>query len=650
MSIAYSTQTTVEKKNKISELLSGYWGNDVWDCRDSFFDSLRSEKWNFPKKTIDFSGFRQSIRNEIKYMYAYQLKEEKIKLTTVFSYGVALKHFAEFLSKQYPHITSIAEIPHAKVLLQWRSFLIDRGIKINDKGELTSHYKAIFNQLYSFFVNLYDTRDEYEKDVWDCRNIPGAKITENKSQYLLDFSNVPLEFRELAKRYIKYRTTNNSQNQCTVDIVALRLFFNHIHSQEPTWKDLTMLTRKHMENYLAWYRGHTEGMVAMHIKCLVSLRKFLEYSQQAMFPEAPELPVVCLLFKEDIPKQPQRTDEDVKYISEGVLQQLEENLEHLSPSEYIPIVILLRASGWRISDILNLRYDTCLDRTSQGWYLCGDIPKTQVINHRVPITDEVYAVVKAVVEEVKVKSTPNNNPNHLLFVRYDGKRKGRCPDGAYIRKALNRLAKNHHIVDYQGNVFHFGNHAFRHTKAVELINNGMPILHVQKWLAHASPEMSLRYAKVLDTTMRKSWEEANQQGLFKIGENGVIKKIDVTDIQNEDVIEWEYIRQNLDAVRMPLGYCMKPKKLECQTQLNPCLTCRNLCTTPDFIPQYELEIQETKALIQRGKAQGQNIWVEKNQTLLDRYEEILGVLKTGKIHHKSGKKGRELVGEERVNA
>ena len=169
-------------------------------------------------------------------------------------------------------------------------------------------------------------------------------------------------------------------------------------------------------------------------------------------------------------------------------------------------------------------------------------------------------------------------------------------------------------------------------------------------MAHASPEMTLRYAQILDTTMRKSWEEATKQGLFKIDGTSKIKRIDVCDIQNEDIIEWEYIRSNLDAVRMPLGYCMKPKKQECHTQLNPCLTCRNLCTTPDFIPQYEIEIQEIKALIERGKTQGRTVWVEKNQTLLKRYEEMLLVLKEGRIQHTAGKRGREYIGDERNNA
>lgn len=89
--------------------------------------------------------------------------------------------------------------------------------------------------------------------------------------------------------------------------------------------------------------------------------------------------------------------------------------------------------------------------------------------------------------------------------------------------------------------------------------------------------------------------------------------------------------------------------MECKHQLNPCLTCRNLCTTPDFILQYEAEIREVKAVIERGKAQGRTIWVEKNEALLERYEAILAVLKEGHTHHLAGKKGREYVGEERLN-
>ena len=642
---AFRVEPTHEKQLEINKFLTHYWKNDVWNVDDSFFDILRPEKWSSTTRSVYFSTFPLLQRDEVKFMFARRLQNQEIRLSTVIAYRNAIKKLGVFLSTYYPGAMSIVDLPYDKAHIQWRTFLIEGGSKVNCKY-VNSIYQVVFNQLYSFFVNFYDTREETEKDIWDVRKIPGTRMTENKSDYLLDFTKIPIPFRSLAKRYLKFRITIISYGQGRTDLMSLRLFLGFLHEGYVSWNDLKKLDRKDMETYLYWFRVYTEGWKEQHYKYLIGLRTFLEYIQRAQYPEAPELASVLLLFKEDLPRSLRLTERDIKYIPEEVLQQLEDNIEHLTSAGYIPIVILLRASGWRISDILNLRYDKCLDRTLQGWYLCGDILKTQVLNHRVPITDEVAVIVQAVVEKMKEKSNTDNNPNKLLFVRFNGKRKGRCPSGGIIRNALNRLAKLQNIVDNQGHLFHFGNHAFRHTKAVELINNGMSLIHVQKWLAHASPEMTRRYAEILDTTMLKSWEEATKYGVFRIDESGKHTKIKITDPQNEDLIEWEYIRSNLDVVRMPLGYCMKPKKQECHTQLIPCLTCRNLCTTPDFIPQYELEMQETKAMVERGKAQGRSIWMEKNQILLERYESILAVLKEGKTHHQASKKGREYVEEE----
>jgi len=650
VSTAYRPVPTPAKLQEIEETLSGYWKKDRWAITDPVFDEFRPEKCAANKNTIEFSSFRSGVREEIKFFFVKRLQEHTMRLRTAVYYGNCFIRLAAFLDKIYPKIKSLADLEIEKAITKWRSYLIDQGFSVNKDGRLsTRNYETLLQQLHQFITNFYDDREEFEKDIWDVRKIPGAKYTQNKARYLLSFKYIPLPFRPLAKRYLKVRVGIRSYTQCATDLMALRLFLRFIHEQYPHWQDLKSLSRKDIENYLAWYRSYTEGWRKQHYEYLVNLRRFLDYIQRAGYPEAPEKPHVLLLFKEDFPKPTKRSEEDIKFIPEGVLRQLEENLDQLTPPEYIPVVVLLRATGWRISDILNLRYDRCLDRTAQGWWLCGDILKTQVLNHRVPITDEVATVVRAVVDEVKEKSTLENNPNKLLFVRLEGKRKGRPPMGLLIQQALNRLAKKCNIVDDQGRVFHFGNHAFRHTKGVELINNGMNILHVQKWMAHASPEMTLRYAKVLDSTMRKSWEEATKNGLFRIDPMGKPVKIDPSEIENEDLIEWEYIRHNLDAVRTPLGYCLKPHKVECKHQLNPCLTCRNLCTTPDFIPQYEAEIREVKTVIERGKAQSRTIWVEKNEALLERYEAILTVLKEGHTHHLAGKKGREYVGVERQN-
>ena len=638
------------KLDQMHAVLTGYWENDRWDVYDPCFDGIRFATWNRNARAIDFARLGPGIRDEFKFYFAFRLQQRTMRLRTAIGHGTMLNKLAAFLNRFYPHATSLIDIDYDRLLMQWRSYLIDQGHFVDKQGRLINEkYETLVKQCYQFLQTFFDDRDEFEKDVWDVRRIPGVKFTDDSSNYRLSFLDVPAPFRPFAKKYLKVRLGLRSQSQCKYDLLSLRPFFKFIHVRYPGWQDIKLLSRKDMEDYLPWYRSSTANYPHNQLKYLIGLRTFLTYIQKAEYPEAPEKPVYMLMFDEDMPRLPQNTEHNVKYIPEGVLRQFDHNLGRIRPSEYIPVAILLRASGWRISDILNLRYDKCLKRTEQGWWLCGDIPKTNISNHRIPITEEIAAVVQAVINEVEPKSTSDNNPRRLLFAHLDGKRKGRPPVSCNINNALNRLARDCNIVDDQGQVFHFKNHAFRHTKGVELINNGMDILHVQKWLAHLSPKMTLRYAEVLDTTMREAWEKVVRSGLFRINPHGGAKKIDLSDAKKDDEIEWEYIRYNLDAVRTPLGYCMKPHKIECRHQLGPCLTCRNLCTTPDFISQYELDIEGLKTIIKEGGVQGRTAWVDKNQALLGHYEAILAVMKEGKTHHLAGKKGREYDGEERTH-
>ena len=648
MSAVFKIAPTPDKLDVISSTLTGYWQNDVWDLYNPVFDNMRPKRLGGRKK-VDFTPLPAVLRDEAKFFFVKRLKEQSMRLSTAMQYCDRFNRLGDFLNHTYPNATSFIDLPIDKAMTKWRSYLVEHGLFIVRNGSYSTLNQRLLTQMHNFFEKYYDTRDEFEKDVWDSRNIPGAKITNTSANYFLDFTAIPLVYRPLVKKYIKVQLGLCSVMNCAMHIRAIKLFLLHLVSLHPEWTDLRQLSRSDIEDYLAWYKQFAAELGAQqHCRNIIAIRMFINHMQRSEYLEAPLKPANILIWKEDLPKKQKVTEHNIKFIPEGVLCQLEDNLEHLK-AEYIPAVILLRASGWRISDIFNLRYDTCLERTAQGWWLCGDIPKTQVLNHRVPITDEVATIMQALVEDVKEKSTPDNNPQKYVFVRLDGKRKGLPPQSNLLRRALLRLAKKYNIVDDQGNMFRFKNHAFRHTKGIELINNGMNIVHVQKWMAHASPEMTLRYAKILDRTMRKSWEEAMKNGAFRLDNTGKPVKVDISSIENEDVIEWEYIRHNLDAVRMPLGYCLKPKKIDCKHQLNPCLSCRNLCTTPDFIPQYELEIREVKILIERGKTQNQTLWVEKNQYLLERYEAILGVLKNGKAHHQAGKKGREYVGEERQN-
>ena len=445
------------------------------------------------------------------------------------------------------------------------------------------------------------------------------------------------EYKDVAKKYVRFRLTKFKHSTCVYDARVATHLFNYLVRKSINLKSLK---RANIENYIALLQE--EGFYKKDF--MISLRGILKHTQLTDNSLAPTTIVDKLIYSEDIPKKPIKSANSIKYLPKEILEQLENNLEHLSPAKYIPVIIILRASGWRISDVLNLRYDNCLIEAGNDYYLNGDIQKTQVLEHRVPITREIASIVKDCIEHAK---EIKGNKDKYLFTLEQGRRKGLPYASGNITDALERFAKKCNIKDKGGKIFRFKTHAFRHTKAVELINNGMNLVHVQKWLAHLTSVMTLHYAKLSDSTMKTSWENATKDGLFKLDGTGKACKIAISDMQDENIIEWEWIKHNLDAVRMPLGYCMKPNKMECATQLNPCLTCRSLCTTPEFIPSFMQEIRQTKEIINKGKSQNRTFWVEKNELLLDKLTSVLTVLESGKIKHDAGKSGREYIGEQR---
>jgi hypothetical protein len=338
-----------------------------------------------------------------------------------------------------------------------------------------------------------------------------------------------------------------------------------------------------------------------------------------------------------------------------VLTQLDAHLEHLAPT-YIPIVILLRASGWRISDVLYLKLDTCLEQDGDKFWLVGDIQKMQVLSHKIPITKEVAAVIRTQIAWVKEHYTPEENPKNWLFPASKHVTNSQrfllgnplCAHG--VEKALQSLTKNYQIRDEQGELFHFRLHAFRHTKAVELINNGMNLLMVQQWMAHASPEMTLVYAKMLDETMRMQWEKAVQHGIVQFNEGKpeyVPGRKMLTVLNEPEAFDPERVRDYRANLKLPLGNCLKTPKLVCKFTELPCFHCPAYVLTPDDLPALETYEQQILERIEIGRQANNAYWIEVNQNNLDeRVRPAIAMLKRGQIVAKSEKYEREYTQEE----
>ncbi|WP_235802094.1 tyrosine-type recombinase/integrase, partial [Ureibacillus massiliensis] len=261
------------------------------------------------------------------------------------------------------------------------------------------------------------------------------------------------------------------------------------------------------------HKGQTPSDNHIH-RSISVLETFIVYIQRYEWDEAPKKPAGFLIVPDDKPRLPPKASGPIKYISDFVWDQLMFHIDKL-PQDIIPLVILLEATGFRISDICTLKID-CLIQKEDGWWIIGDQRKVKEKNHRVPISEEIASVVLSQQKLTREKSTTETNPLNYLFPTYHGTRKGQPISRDNVVNNLNKLAFENNIVDDKGNVYRCKAHAFRHRYGVNLINNGMNILHVQKLMAHASPEMTLVYAKIHDKTLRKEWEKATSNGAVRL--------------------------------------------------------------------------------------------------------------------------------------
>ncbi|HBG2055902.1 TPA: tyrosine-type recombinase/integrase, partial [Clostridioides difficile] len=408
-----------------------------------------------------------------------------------------------------------------------------------------------------------------------------------------------------------------------------------------------------IENYLYWVNNDYRDKNATYKSKFISyIRTFLEYIQMAQYEQSPKKEVSFLIFQDDIPKRELNRDEvkKAKFVPETILKQLDNNIMDLDRPQFIPIYILLRETGWRGTDILNLRYYNCLEQVwnnkeeKYNYYLCGEITKTGIAQLKIPIRDKVAEMVQKSIDKAKKLSTEENNPNKYLFNTYEGRLKGKPLAKATLLVTIKRLIIQKDIRGVNSELYHFRLHSLRHTRAKEYVEQGMGISVIQQILGHQSLQMTVHYATVSENVLYEKWKNTEDLELFKVDTtSNELIEVDTSSTEGENLIRYEYVKKNLDAVRVPFGVCFKASKLPCKQQMNHCLTCASFCTTVENIPEYEEEIEKVKQQIEISNRCGRELWAEKNKQYLNILEQTLEKVKEHKLVHKNGKSREDIV-------
>lgn len=197
-----------------------------------------------------------------------------------------------------------------------------------------------------------------------------------------------------------------------------------------------------------------------------------------------------------------------------------------------------------------------------------------------------------------------------LFVAAKRNHRGLRPYPAHtLHTRLRKLAGTLAIRDSTGRLVDFQRtHRLRHTKATELINAGVPLHVVQRYLGHRSPEMTMHYAATLEQTHEREFLR-----LAKIGRDGR-----PVDLDPATIYEMTQLDHRTDRI-LPNGLCLLPPAKHCDKG-NACARCEHFATGHCHLPDHREQLTAALALIETRKTQhlqrtGQplspeNVWLQ----------------------------------------
>lgn len=337
------------------------------------------------------------------------------------------------------------------------------------------------------------------------------------------------------------------------------------------------------------------------------------------------IPFSKLILKEDIPRLPKT--KKPKIINTHAQQQLAANLENPT-TDYERMFAVLMEVGMRVGEIISLKQD-CLSTDDEGsWYLKRLNLKFRN-EHMVPISAKLAKILNDQITYVRnlVIDTQLPNPECWLFAhkhhgelkRYSVRR---------IDDLLREFCRIIQLKDEFGNPVIISSHQFRHSVGTNLINNNVSLLHVQKFLGHKSPIMTMAYAEIHDKTLK----DAVMQSATKMTD--IRGKIyDPTDlfkdmgieIADEATLDAKWLNKQLATQTLPNGVCSLPIKQKCP-HANACLSCPSFRTDKTHLNAHKEQLARTKDLMHLAQQKQLTRQYELNKEVVRNLETIIGTI------------------------
>lgn len=250
------------------------------------------------------------------------------------------------------------------------------------------------------------------------------------------------------------------------------------------------ITRKHIEEFLEWLQKHRNCSVSTRNQRLASLKSFYSYAANR------DVTLVAYFQElEKIPTKKSEKNQEIKYFSEEALKSILEIPSQQNKREFrnLFFMILLYDTGARNQEILNIRLKDMHNTATEPYViLFGKGKKTRLV----PLMEKT---INHYEKYLHLYHPDGSNEDFLFYTLRKGEKGSMSPDN--VEKFIKRYGQLAQEVN-QDVPRNLHPHMFRHSRAMHLYRNGMPLPLLAEWLGHAQLETTMIYAHA-DTKMKQ---------------------------------------------------------------------------------------------------------------------------------------------------
>lgn len=301
---------------------------------------------------------------------------------------------------------------------------------------------------------------------------------------------------ETQKRYLGTIALTLRPNTVTNSRTVTDGFIRFLQAEYPELSSFSQLERTHIEAWLHFLASRPIKKSTRR-NAVIKLRVFLERLQEWRWKEAPRDPYLARR-PGDLPPEDRCLP---RPLPPAIDRALCEELEQGKAALFSKAILLLRATGLRCGELLDLKVDSLTQIRSGEWEL--RVPLGKLHSERNIPVDETAAKLFAELLELRESPPPALDPEtgkreHFLLMRPNGRRISREGLRYHLARAEKRAALGDHPTL----------HRLRHTYATEILRAGVSLQVLMKLLGHRSIKMTLRYAEITGVDVRRVYQSA----------------------------------------------------------------------------------------------------------------------------------------------